>query len=304
MAAAGSRPRSAPAPRPAAAAGSSDRAGAAKPAGPAGGAAGSCRGPPAGAASRTGRRSGKARRRRCPGGAAPDKVLPRRSGRSGGAGANVAGSRPTAGQVNNFWMFRSRDRCSRSGRRSTRRWRCSRFSARWCTAQLPLLAPAIGKSAGAADWRLAPQGCSGAGAAIAAGRRWSSSARVDAGRPGTGRENLAQNRPERIENRQQSQQNRDRAARRSSQSIRAKQPRQFLAGKSRLGGLCHHSSVRLGDLGLGRKLVRLWRRADRLQLRRKRLLLRRPGLLRRPADRHGRRICRAGRGNRHVLRRA
>jgi hypothetical protein len=58
-------------------------------------------------------------------------------------------------------------------------------------------------SAGAAVGAGAAIGAGGAALAAGAGR-----AGIDAGRPGTGRENLAQNRPERIENRQQSQQNR------------------------------------------------------------------------------------------------
>ena len=53
--------------------------------------------------------------------------------------------------------------------------------------------------------------------------------------------------------------------------------------------------VRVGRLGFGRKLVRLYRRTNVLQLRRRRLLRGRPGLLRRPANRHDGGICRAGR---------
>ena len=68
--------------------------------------------------------------------------------------------------------------------------------------------------------------------------------------------------PGRIENRDQRQGDRNAAARRDSQPVRAEQPGQFLAGESGLGGLGHHSALRLGHLGLRRKLVRLQRGSD------------------------------------------
>jgi len=49
------------------------------------------------------------------------------------------------------------------------------------------------------------------------------------------------------------------AARRDSQSVPAEQSWQFLGAESGLGSCRHHSAFRLGHLGLGRKLVRLFR---------------------------------------------
>ena len=51
------------------------------------------------------------------------------------------------------------------------------------------------------------------------------------------------------------------APRRNPQSISAKQSRQFLGAISRLERVGDHVPVCLGDVGLGGKLVRLWRRA-------------------------------------------
>ena len=103
------------------------------------------------------------------------------------AAGKAAGSRPTSGQVNNFLDVSSPS-----------------------TGAVGATGAARGGGA-AADFLQggAPQVAAGAVGAAAVGATAGRTRAVDAGRPGTPGDNLAQNRPERIENRGERQGNRD-----------------------------------------------------------------------------------------------
>jgi hypothetical protein len=119
-----------------------------------------------------------------PGGRPPGQGVGagQRPGAAGGVANRAAGSRPNAGQLNNFLNIPG-------------------------PSTGAIGAAGVGRAGGAAADFL--QGGARGPATGALGGAAANRARPDAGRPGTARENFAQNRPERIQNRGERQGNRD-----------------------------------------------------------------------------------------------
>ena len=206
---------------------------------------------------------------------------------AGGAGANVAaGARPSAGQVNNFLDVP----------------RASTGAVGAGGGARPGAGGAAGEflqgGGGAAAAQL-PAGA-GVGAAAAADPALPPVPALAAGAAGARAQNLASNRPARVENRQELQGNRQQRRDEVRNQVAENHPRMdFWSDHPGWAAWRITRALSLGDLGRTGRLDWLrCGRTDHLQLRRERVLRRRPGLLRRPGGRDGRRVCPAGRRDR------